>query len=160
MSDGRCPVCDTAWTETKSVMTNETWYDCSKCKKTREQIEKELKNKAPEKTKQSSYSGFDSDSSDVPDWGDYDWNNLLGGLTFVDYNDNKKEGSLSVDPISGKIYVREDGKLVELNITVELNNIPKDLLTNKSEHLHDLTKKEIETLYIEARDNLYMYDGS
>jgi len=144
MSDGRCPVCDTAWTETKSVMTNETWYDCSKCKKTREQIEKEMKNKTPEKTKQSTYSGFDPDSSDVPYWGDYDWTN---GLSFVNYNDNEEDGDLSVDPISGKMYVRVCGKLVELNISTEVNGIPKDLLTNKSEHLRDLTKKEIETIF-------------
>jgi hypothetical protein len=34
-----CPVCETKWTVTK--FGNKTWYDCSKCKLTKEQIMKD-----------------------------------------------------------------------------------------------------------------------
>ena len=35
-----CKVCSTKWTETPTL-TGDLWYDCLKCEKTAEQIEKE-----------------------------------------------------------------------------------------------------------------------
>ena len=37
----QCPVCETKWIVTKSVVGQTDWYDCHICKKTKEQIMKE-----------------------------------------------------------------------------------------------------------------------
>lgn len=45
---GKCPVCSEEWTISFSPILNSKWEDCSKCGKTREQIEKEQEEKIPD----------------------------------------------------------------------------------------------------------------
>lgn len=37
----QCPICESKWIVTKSVVGNSYWKDCGKCNKTKEQIMKE-----------------------------------------------------------------------------------------------------------------------
>ena len=41
-----CPICGTPWKITKSPILCEDWVDCPTCNKTKEEIEKQVKQKA------------------------------------------------------------------------------------------------------------------
>ena len=61
-SDVKCPNCNVKWKITQSPVLGTDWHDCPKCKKTREQVMKELevewkKNKGC-KSKGSNYRGY------------------------------------------------------------------------------------------------------
>ena len=92
MSDGRCPICDSAWVITRTIMSNDVWYDCPKCKKTREQIEKELESKAQEEFDRS-----ESTPKNKVEPGSEKAKKIIAGVPVADDDDGKQLDLFNID---------------------------------------------------------------